>query len=394
MFKCNAGKVFLTAISVAGAVGAIVALSPSAQAQQARVSGAAVIDDGSAISAVAGEAILAPGQLLADDDITVTPVIQDLTGVAGSGADFTINTLEIDFTLDTTASLNLLEQEIADGVAAATFEEVSDVISLVEAFGAGVSAAQGQAEVTGAVAFDNDNFVSAVAVQAELAPGQLLADDAGTGPAIIIDPSPSAGIAIDFDTLASTTGALESEISSAIDEAFFIGNGDFLVGDFSATESDVVSLVNAFNPNQNGEVGQARITGAAAFDDDNRLSAIASEAELAPGQAIDPTTVTDIIVSPVAPPLNSNGAVAFIGGPSSMTTDFLDSSSLVFAIDNSAQDGSLEAAIANTVAGATFDVESDVISLVKAFTTGNEDSDQVFSNIADAASDGPSISLD
>ena len=396
MTKFSLNKVALTTISLAGAMGVLATLSPSAQAQQARVSGAAVIDDGSGISAVAGEAILAPGQLLDDDDITVSPNFNALTSTPGSGSDFTIDELDIDFTLDTTTTINPLEQEIAAAVSDAPFANVSDVISLVEAFGTGVNATQGQAEVTGAVAFENDNFTSAVAVQAELAPGQLLADNIGEGdPAINIDPSPAAGIAIDFDTLASTSGALESEISNTIDTAFFAGNGTFLPGDFSATESDIVSLVNAFNPNQNGEVGQARITGAATFDNGQRLSALASEAELAPGQGLDPATVSGIVPSavPSTPALASDGAVAFIGGPSN-SENFLDQGNLVFAIDNSINGGSLEEAIVDTVAAGDFSANSDATSLVEAFTSGSDDSEEIFSNIPDAASDGPSVSLD
>ncbi|MDR9405293.1 MAG: hypothetical protein RI580_17890 [Halothece sp. Uz-M2-17] len=225
---------------------------PAAEAGQARVTGAALVDDGSTISAVAGEAILAPRQIIDNRaDVTIDPNLN---------ADNLVTSLDLEFTIgfDNGAPVfrPLLEEAIAntlfDSNGDPVFEQESDIISLVENFG-GVNSPLGQAEITGAAALDTDNIVSAIAGQAELARGQLLGD-LGNNNTIVINPSVSGEILeqLDIDFGFGSRGRLnllEGAIAETVNNANFNRN------------SDIISLVKAFTKDSEEAVSSEQVLG-------------------------------------------------------------------------------------------------------------------------------------
>ncbi|QDZ39902.1 hypothetical protein FRE64_08075 [Euhalothece natronophila Z-M001] len=238
-------KILFAGASITGALGMMAVLgTPSAQAGQARVTGAALVDNDSEVSAVAGEVILAPGQSLGEG-ITITPDIDNIP----NSENVAVQQLDIDFDIDDNEAA-LLEAAIANKISTDDFTDESDIISLVKNFG-GVSSPLGQAQVTGAATFDTHNTLSAIAGQATLARGQLLAEpDNNDDPVATIDPTIE-----DEDDL-------EGEVLSELDINFSVEEDDIPLleaaiadvvndADFDR-ESDVISLVKAFTEESAG----------------------------------------------------------------------------------------------------------------------------------------------
>lgn len=248
-------KILFTGFS--GALGLMVLNTSAAQAGQARVTGAALVDDGSQVSAVAGETILAPGQLIdGSSAVEIDPTITPLTDSSGNNLGDAVTDLEIDFGINNDANV-ILEYAIADQLfdtdGSPVFEKESDIISLVENFG-GVNSPLGQAEVTGAAAFDTDNTVSAVAGQAELARGQVLGDEAGE-PIAQITPTLANNnevleqLDLGFEVSNNEFNLLEEAIAETVDNASFNRN------------SDIVSLVKAFTEDSEQAVNSEQVLG-------------------------------------------------------------------------------------------------------------------------------------
>jgi len=400
----NLNKLSLTMFSVGGALGVLAAVATPAQAQQARVTGASLIDDGGAVSAVAGEVELAPGrQLQPLEDGGGTPTarfveVDPLIEQVSTGSDFTIATLSLNYNATTAGSGGTpLENSIGNSVLGISGTR-EDIISIVDAFGSGVGNSEPvQASISSAVAFDNGDFLSAVAAQTELAPGQQVTiqnvntTDSVTGGTanseVVVDPVPAQGIAVDFGVNNNgSVGGLEGDIVTAISNTFFGGNA-IQTGNLTdpGVQSDVISLVDAFGGSRNpGEIAQASVSGAAVFDDSNRLSAVAAEAELAPGQGIDPANNGFTVSSPNL--TVTEGIAFFTGSPANRTEQFLEQGNLEFGTQNVAGGTSLNQAIATAVDGINGPNSEDAVSLVDAFV--NED-DTTLEEAAAGVAEGP-----
>ncbi|QDZ39900.1 hypothetical protein FRE64_08065 [Euhalothece natronophila Z-M001] len=206
------------------------------------------------------------GSIPATIDVQIDPEIGSI-----DDADNAVTSLDLGFPIATPAgrgNTTLLEERIAQAVGQADFSNESDIISLVKSFGE-INSPLGQAQVTGAATFDTGKELSAVAGQATLARGQVLADRGGlTGrdfsiiPSfpfieveqvfrpLTIDPTVENGVLTELDLdFAFSSEFLSRDSKDLLEGAI----ADVVANNFDTDrESDVISLVKAFTEESAG----------------------------------------------------------------------------------------------------------------------------------------------
>ena len=331
---------------------------------------AAIVKEGEELITISGELQLTPGELLQEVNVTLDLDVFDQVDPrddqfqANQQLNIDNTAVAINFDLKENDELDTaIETAIAD---LGTNPNPSDVISLVELF-VGEIREQAQPRVTVAAGKqdNNENVNSAIITEVELAPGQRFTNDANNDDAPMF-------IAVGVD---NNTGVL-NQLSIARDGEIIASNDDNINLEATVANavsntifnqaSELVSLVQAFG---NGvDYGQARVSGAAAVEDNNPVNpirtAVVGEVQLALGQLLT-TTVnnnTETLVTVLAS-INDN-----INGENNVGIDGLN---IQYQIAD--ESNNLQSAIAQAVNGFTFEATSDIVSLVNAFVSGQKE---------------------